>query len=209
MTVRNIRAHQSRALLPPPQVRGRTGYYGARARAADRADPRAAGRRLQARGDLAPARERRRLDRGGAEVHPRGQGAVRGRAAADRQRRRAGRALASGRDGAAAAPQGRAARDPAAPARRQLRGAEPDARPGERRARRARDPRRGGARGGRRDPQARRCGREGVRGAVRATRSGSRSRTRVAPSTTCPRSARRSSACARSPPTRCWRCSSS
>ena len=29
MTVRNIRAHQSRGLLPPPQVRGRTGYYGA------------------------------------------------------------------------------------------------------------------------------------------------------------------------------------
>jgi DNA-binding transcriptional MerR regulator len=28
MTVRNIRAHQSRALLPPPEVRGRTGYYG-------------------------------------------------------------------------------------------------------------------------------------------------------------------------------------
>jgi DNA-binding transcriptional MerR regulator len=29
MTVRNIRAHQSRGLLPPPEVRGRTGYYGA------------------------------------------------------------------------------------------------------------------------------------------------------------------------------------
>jgi DNA-binding transcriptional MerR regulator len=29
MTVRNIRAHQSRGLLPPPAVRGRTGYYGA------------------------------------------------------------------------------------------------------------------------------------------------------------------------------------
>ena len=29
MTVRNIRAHQSRGLLPPPQVRGRTGFYGA------------------------------------------------------------------------------------------------------------------------------------------------------------------------------------
>jgi DNA-binding transcriptional MerR regulator len=29
MTARNIRAHQSRGLLPPPQVRGRTGYYGA------------------------------------------------------------------------------------------------------------------------------------------------------------------------------------
>jgi DNA-binding transcriptional MerR regulator len=28
MTVRNIRAHQSRGLLPPPQVRARTGYYG-------------------------------------------------------------------------------------------------------------------------------------------------------------------------------------
>jgi DNA-binding transcriptional MerR regulator len=28
MTVRNVRAHQSRRLLPPPEVRGRTGYYG-------------------------------------------------------------------------------------------------------------------------------------------------------------------------------------
>ena len=28
MTVRNIRAHQSRGLLPPPVIRGRTGYYG-------------------------------------------------------------------------------------------------------------------------------------------------------------------------------------
>lgn len=27
-SVRNIRAHQSRGLLPPPDVRGRTGYYG-------------------------------------------------------------------------------------------------------------------------------------------------------------------------------------
>jgi DNA-binding transcriptional MerR regulator len=29
MTVRNIRAHQSRGLVPPPEVRGRTGFYGA------------------------------------------------------------------------------------------------------------------------------------------------------------------------------------
>jgi DNA-binding transcriptional MerR regulator len=29
MTVRNIRAHQSRGLLPAPKIRGRTGYYGA------------------------------------------------------------------------------------------------------------------------------------------------------------------------------------
>lgn len=28
MTARNIRAHQSRGLLPPPEVRARTGYYG-------------------------------------------------------------------------------------------------------------------------------------------------------------------------------------
>ena len=28
MTVRNIRAHPSRGLLPPPEVRARTGYYG-------------------------------------------------------------------------------------------------------------------------------------------------------------------------------------
>jgi DNA-binding transcriptional MerR regulator len=29
MTVRNIRAHQSRGLLPPPEIERRTGYYGA------------------------------------------------------------------------------------------------------------------------------------------------------------------------------------
>ena len=29
MTVRNIRAHHSRGLLPPPMLRGRTGFYGA------------------------------------------------------------------------------------------------------------------------------------------------------------------------------------
>ena len=29
MTVRNVRAHHTRGLLPPPEVRGRTGYYGA------------------------------------------------------------------------------------------------------------------------------------------------------------------------------------
>lgn len=29
MTVRNVRAHQTRGLLPPPRLEGRTGYYGA------------------------------------------------------------------------------------------------------------------------------------------------------------------------------------
>ena len=28
MSVRNIRNHQSRGLLPPPEVRSRVGYYG-------------------------------------------------------------------------------------------------------------------------------------------------------------------------------------
>ena len=28
MSVRNIRAHQARGLLPPPEVRQRVGYYG-------------------------------------------------------------------------------------------------------------------------------------------------------------------------------------
>ena len=28
MSVRNIRAHQRRGLLPPPELRARTGYYG-------------------------------------------------------------------------------------------------------------------------------------------------------------------------------------
>jgi DNA-binding transcriptional MerR regulator len=27
MTIRNIRAHQTRGILPPPEVHGRTGYY--------------------------------------------------------------------------------------------------------------------------------------------------------------------------------------
>jgi DNA-binding transcriptional MerR regulator len=30
MTVRNVRAHQTRGLLPPPELQGRTGYYGPR-----------------------------------------------------------------------------------------------------------------------------------------------------------------------------------
>src|SRR3954467_11064735 len=45
MTVRNLRAHQSRGLLPPPGRRGRTGYPGARHTA-----PRALIKELQADG---------------------------------------------------------------------------------------------------------------------------------------------------------------
>src|SRR3954471_11388728 len=28
LTVRNVRSHHARGLLPPPEVKGRTGYYG-------------------------------------------------------------------------------------------------------------------------------------------------------------------------------------
>ena len=28
MTVRNVRAHAARGLLPPPHMQGRTGFYG-------------------------------------------------------------------------------------------------------------------------------------------------------------------------------------
>jgi hypothetical protein len=45
MTVRNIRAHQSRGLLEPADVRGRTGLLRARARGAAGIDPAAPGRR--------------------------------------------------------------------------------------------------------------------------------------------------------------------
>ena len=59
MTVRNIRAHQSRGLLPPPEVRARTGLLRARAHRAAAADPRDAGGGLQPQGDRAPRRAHR------------------------------------------------------------------------------------------------------------------------------------------------------
>ena len=58
MTVRNIRAHQARGLLDPPEVRLRVGYYGAAARRAAQAHPRAPGRRVQPRRHQAAARGR-------------------------------------------------------------------------------------------------------------------------------------------------------
>ena len=39
MSVRNIRAHQARGLLAPPEVRMRVGYYGPGARGATAPDP--------------------------------------------------------------------------------------------------------------------------------------------------------------------------
>ena len=60
--MRNIRAHQSRGLLPPPEVRGRTGYYGDEHLARIELIKEMQARRLQPRGDPAPARGRGRVE---------------------------------------------------------------------------------------------------------------------------------------------------
>ena len=56
MTVRNIRSHRARGLLPAPVVRDRVGYYGAAARRPPADDPGAPVRGLQPEGHRAPAR---------------------------------------------------------------------------------------------------------------------------------------------------------
>ena len=108
MTVRNVRAHQSRGLLPPPEVRGRTGYYGPEHVARIELI-----RELQADGfNLEPIRAAAR-ERGGSSAEALRftralRRPVRGRAAGGHHRRGAGRAL--GRRRPRAAPQGREAR---------------------------------------------------------------------------------------------------
>ena len=114
ITVRNIRSHRSRGLLPPPEVRDRIGYYG----------PEHLNRlllikdlqgRARPEGDRAPARQQARLDRadallqarprvvrtpgGAADVHGRGAGpALRGgKRCGDQARRRTRCARADGR----------------------------------------------------------------------------------------------------------------
>ena len=78
MTVRNIRAHQSRGLLPAPEVRGRTGFYGPEheARINLIRELQADGFKLEAIGRLLDIG--RRLQRRGAAIHAGGEGAVRG-----------------------------------------------------------------------------------------------------------------------------------
>ena len=91
MTVRNIRAHQTRGLLPPPVVRGRTGYYNEEhvARIELTREMQADGLNLEA--------IRRVLESGDGSadgdlrLHPRPARALRRRGAGDLRRRRAGR----------------------------------------------------------------------------------------------------------------------
>ena len=70
MTVRNIRAHQSRGLLPPPEVRGRTGYYGPDHVARIELIQELQADGLQPGVDPAADRERRRVERRGPALHP-------------------------------------------------------------------------------------------------------------------------------------------
>ena len=56
MTVRNIRSHRARGLLPAPEVRDRVGYYGPEHLDPPADDPGAPVRGLQPEGDRAPAR---------------------------------------------------------------------------------------------------------------------------------------------------------
>src|ERR1044072_4029183 len=103
MTVRNVRAHQSRGLLPPPEVRGRTGYYGAEhvARLELIRTLQAHGfnleaiRRLSARtgAPRAGARPHGRLEGGDAPLPPPRGGAVRRRGGRDRRHRGPGAAV--------------------------------------------------------------------------------------------------------------------
>ena len=140
MTVRNIRAHQSRGLLPAPQVRGRTGFYGPEHESRIKLirELQADGFKLEAIGRL--------LDSAGgsSEEVLRFTRAVKAPFEDETPQivtaEELGGALGRRRRGSGAAAQGGEARHPAPAARRQLRGAEPAARTGQRRAGRARDP---------------------------------------------------------------------
>ena len=156
MTVRNIRAHQSRG-LPAPQVRGRTGFYGAEHEARIGLI-----RELQADGFKLEAISRLLDSAGGSsEEVLRFTRAVKAPFEDEQPQIVSAAELAERWDAGDTAPallEGREAWHPAPVARRQLR-AEPDPRPGERRAGRARNSRRDRTRGRGRDPQARRRGR--------------------------------------------------
>ena len=123
MTVRNIRAHQSRGLLPPPALRGRTGYYGP-----DHIARLELIQELQSEGfnlDLIKRLldGRGRLEQRRAALPPRAAEGLAGRGARQRRHRRAHRRVGHGRS--VAAVQG-ARRGPHPPAARwTLRGPQP------------------------------------------------------------------------------------
>ena len=202
MSVRNIRNHQSRGLLPPPEVRARTGYYGpehvARLRLIQQ---------MQAEGFNLGAIQRLIGEEGpGADRFA----AIReliadpgaGRAARGAQRRGADRPVRADRPEGAGP--GAQAGGGGQPGRRPLRGAEPRAAA---RGRRAARPRRDAV------DRARacwtRCGATprappACSWSCSWRRCGSPSTARAGPTSAGPRSPSRSRACARWPRTPCW-----
>ena len=202
MTVRNIRAHQSRGLLPPPEIRGRTGYYGTEhvTRLELISEMQADGFNLQAIKrliDVSDGSGEELLGFKRALMAPFEQEAPEFIEQAELNERWGvmdRKLLAQG-----------AAPGPDPPDRRgPLRGSEPDALPRRRGAARAgrRAARRAGGRGAGRAPRARRSRRRSSSCSWR--RSGSRSWRPGGPRRNGRRCARRSSGCARSPPRPCW-----
>ena len=207
MTVRNIRAHQSRGLLPAPQVRGRTGFYGPehesrinliRELQADGYKLEAIGRLLDSAGGSseevlrftravkAPFEDEEPQIVSAEELAERWNA---GEAAPEllRKAEKLGilRPLPDGNFEELSPSLGRASAE--------LAGSGSPPRP------RSTSPARSTSTRARWRRSSSSCS---------SSRSGSRSRSRAARRRICRRFATRSSACARSPPTPCWRCSS-
>ena len=206
MTVRNIRAHQTRGLLPPPEVHGRTGYYTEEhvARIELTREMQAEGLNLEA--------IRRVLDstEGSSSEIVDFARAVRAPFEDETpeifEADRAGRDLGSEGARPEADQPRRKARHPARTARRQDRGDQPAPAARRRRAGRAR-------RQPRRRPStsptscaARPTPPPAPSSSSSSRRSGSRSKRPASPRRIGRRFARPSTACARSLPTRSWRC---
>ncbi len=209
MTIRNIRAHQTRGLLPPPEVHGRTGYYNEDhvARIELTREMQAEGLNLEAIRRVLESSEgssREMVDFARAvrapfedetpEIFEPSELAAAWGVETLRPQLLA-RAEKLGILRAASRRQGRGDQPPPAACRRRPGRARrlPAGRGRDRRAAAPRTPRRSRA------PSS----------SSSSARSGSRSTRPAGRRRTGRRCARRSTGCARSPPTRCWRCSRS
>ena len=102
LSVRNVRSHQARGLLPPPEVRGRIGYYGPEHVAGLRLIQELQGEGMKLDGHQAAA---------GASPQGRGEGLLRVKARSRRPRRRRGARGRLGRGARRAAPGQRGRRE--------------------------------------------------------------------------------------------------
>ena len=211
MTVRNIRAHQTRGLLPPPEVHGRTGYYDeehvarielTREMQADGLNLEAIRRVLEsvdgsaaARSSTSPAPLRVPFEDEAPEIVEPAE--------------LANTWAPGGKPDPDLHQPGREARHAARASRRPDRGDQPAPAAGRRRAGRARGQARGRPGRRRRSCAATPRASPAPSSTSSSRRSGSRSSAPAAPRRTGRRCARRSTGCGRSPPARCSRCSRS